>query len=87
LLRVRAGKVKLAKMIHHQKRAAIADRRAAAAATKAWEHRQATAKKLGLSKVEFATSMRRFRASRAAVIKANNKVQAHALKGHMAGHI
>jgi hypothetical protein len=81
LLRRRAAKAKLAKMIHHQKVAAAADRRAAAAATKAWKHKQAMGKKLGFSRVEFAAAMRRFRASKAAAIRANKKVNAHALKG------
>jgi flagellar biosynthesis chaperone FliJ len=83
----RARAAHLRKMIHHQHRAAAADRRAAAAATRAWRHRQATAKKLGFSKVEFATAMRRFRASKAAAIRANNKVHAHAIKGMKAGHM
>jgi hypothetical protein len=84
---LKARRAHLAKMIHHQKRAAAADRRASAAAAKAWRHRQATAKKLGFSKVEFAASMRRFRASKAAAIRANRKVHAHVRAGMKAGHM
>jgi len=84
---MRARTAHLKKMIHHQHRAAAADRRAAAAAARAWRHKQATAKKLGMSRVEFATAMRRFRASKAAAIRANNKVHAHAIKGMKAGHM